>query len=163
MENLIIKVVDKYITWGWSDIESKKIQVAGFIVREESLTPSNFRSTESLGQYLRKNNTIGIQEIDTRMLTRIIRNEGAMNGIISTEDIDESSLINKVKSFPSMNGMDLAKIVSTKKYIHGKILKIINIKLQQLILVLNIIFCAFFKTIIAILLYSQHLCPLKKY
>jgi len=97
------------------DIESKKIQVAGFIVREESLTPSNFRSTESLGQYLRKNNTIGIQEIDTRMLTRIIRNEGAMNGIISTEDIDESSLINKVKSFPSMNGMDLAKIVSTKK------------------------------------------------
>ena len=96
------------------DIESKKIHVAGFIVREENVIPSNFRSTNSLGEYLKENNIIGIQNIDTRMLTRIIRNEGAMNGIISTEDIDDSSLINKVKSAPSMNGMDLAKVVSTK-------------------------------------------------
>ena len=97
------------------DAESTKIQVAGFIIREENTVPSNFRSTESLGDYLRKNNIVGIQEIDTRMLTRIIRNEGAMNGIISTNSMNETLLINKVKSAPSMEGMDLAKVVSTQK------------------------------------------------
>jgi len=101
--------------------ESTKVQVAGFIIREENIVPSNFRSTESLGDYLRKNNIVGIQEIDTRMLTRIIRNEGAMNGIISTNNMDETLLINKVKSAPSMDGMDLAKVVSTqKKYVWEK-------------------------------------------
>jgi len=103
------------------DTESTKVQVAGFIIREENTVPSNFRSTESLGDYLRKNNIVGIQEIDTRMLTRIIRNEGAMNGIISTNSMNEALLINKVKSAPSMDGMDLAKVVSTqKKYVWEK-------------------------------------------
>ena len=97
------------------DCESDKIQVAGFIVREENTIPSNYRSTQSLGDYLRKQKIVGIQEIDTRMLTRMIRNEGAMNGIISTKDMDEISLQSKVKASPSMNGLDLAKIVSTKK------------------------------------------------
>ena len=97
------------------DGESNKIQVSGFIVREENVVPSNFRSTQSLGDYLRESNIVGIQGIDTRMLTRIIRNDGAMNGIISTKDMDEKSLLSKVKVAPSMNGLDLAKIVSTKK------------------------------------------------
>ena len=96
------------------DCESDKIHVAGFIIREENVIPSNFRSTQSLGDYLRKEKIVGIQSIDTRMLTRMIRNEGAMNGIISTKDMDETRLLNKVKAAPSMNGLDLAKIVSTQ-------------------------------------------------
>ena len=74
--------------------------------------PSNFRSIQSLGEYLQKPNVVGIQDIDTRMLTRIIRNEGAMNAIISTFDLEDQSLLKKVKNAPSMNGMDLAKVVT---------------------------------------------------
>ena len=95
------------------DVESNKVQAAGFIVREENVVPSNFRSTQSLGDYLREQKIVGIQEIDTRMLTRIIRDEGAMNGIISSVDLDEYSLLKKVKAAPSMTGMDLAKVVTT--------------------------------------------------
>ena len=99
------------------DVESNKVQAAGFIVREENVVPSNFRSTQSLGEYLRHYKIVGIQEIDTRMLTRILRNEGAMNGIISTIDLDDDSLLKKVKAAPSMDGLDLAKVVTTpKKY-----------------------------------------------
>ena len=95
------------------DVESNKVQAAGFIVREENVVPSNFRSTQSLGDYLKDQKVVGIQEIDTRMLTRIIRDEGAMNGIISSVDLDENSLLKKVKAAPSMTGMDLAKVVTT--------------------------------------------------
>ena len=95
------------------DVESNKVQAAGFIVREENVVPSNFRSTQSLGDYLREQKIVGIQEIDTRMLTRIIRDEGAMNGIISSVDLVEYSLLKKVKAAPSMTGMDLAKVVTT--------------------------------------------------
>ena len=103
------------------DIESVKIQAAGLIVREENIVPSNFRSTESLGDYLRSQNVVGIQNIDTRMLTRIIRDEGAMNGIISTTDFDEKSLLKKVKVAPSMNGQDLATLVTcSDSYVWGK-------------------------------------------
>ena len=94
------------------DIESAKIQAAGFIVREENIVPSNFRSTQSLGDYLRSQNVVGIQNIDTRMLTRMIRDEGTMNGIISTTDLNENSLIKKVKATPSMNGQDLVRVVT---------------------------------------------------
>ena len=100
------------------DIESSKVQVAGFIVREENEIPSNFRSTESLGKYLHRQNIVGIQNIDTRMITRIIRDEGTMNGIISTEDLNENSLLSKVKSAPTMTGQDLAKVVTCiEKYV----------------------------------------------
>ena len=95
------------------DVESTKIQAAGFIIREETVVPSNFRSTQSLGDYLRQQKVVGIQNIDTRMLTRIIREEGAMNGIISSIDLDKKSLLEKVKAAPSMDGLDLAKVVTT--------------------------------------------------
>jgi len=95
------------------DVESNKVQAAGFIVREENVVPPNFRSTQSLGDYLKDQKVVGIQGIDTRMLTRIIRDEGAMNGIISSVDLDENSLLKKVKAAPSMTGMDLAKVVTT--------------------------------------------------
>ena len=97
------------------DVESNKIQVAGFVIKEESISPSNWRSTDSLNAYLKKNKIVGIQHIDTRALTRHIRDQGAMNGIISSVDTDINSLSNKLKNAPSMNGLDLAKVVSTKE------------------------------------------------
>ncbi len=96
------------------DMESSKPQVAGFIVREYSKFYSNFRATESLGDYLKRNNIVGIENLDTRKLTRIIRTAGAMNAVISTADLDDSSLVRKAKKFPSMSGLDLAKVVTTK-------------------------------------------------
>jgi carbamoyl-phosphate synthase small subunit len=97
------------------DVESNKIHAAGFIVREENVVPSNFKSTQSLGEYLRAQKIVGIQKIDTRMLTRILRDEGAMNGIISTVDLDDDSLLQKVKMAPSMDGLDLARVVTCDK------------------------------------------------
>mgnify|MGYP001230472436 FL=1 len=97
------------------DIESENIQVAGFVIKEETMTPSNWRSTQSLGEYLKKNKIVGIKEIDTRSLTRHIRDKGAMNGIISSKDLDIHSLEKKLKKFPDMNGLDLAKDVTTQK------------------------------------------------
>ena len=97
------------------DIESDKIQVSGFVVKEESLIASNWRSKVSLNDYLKNNKIVGIQDIDTRALTRHIRDHGAMNGIISAIDSDVDSLSNKLKKAPSMNGLDLAKVVTTKR------------------------------------------------
>ena len=97
------------------DVESKKIQVSGFIIKEETVIPSNWRSVASIGNYLTKNKIVGIQQIDTRALTRHIRDNGAMNGIISSLDSNIKSLSEKLKKAPSMNGLDLAKNVSTKK------------------------------------------------
>ena len=97
------------------DIESENIQVAGFAIKEETMTPSNWRSTQSLGEYLKKNKIVGIKKIDTRSLTRHIRDKGAMNGIISSKDLDIHSLEKKLKKFPDMNGLDLAKDVTTQK------------------------------------------------
>ena len=97
------------------DIESDKIQVSGFVVKEESLIASNWRSKVSLNDYLKNNKIVGIQDIDTRALTRHIRDHGAMNGIISAIDSDVDSLSNKLKKAPSMDGLDLAKVVSTKR------------------------------------------------
>ena len=96
------------------DVESSKPQVAGFVVREYSKFYSNFRATESLGDYLERNNVIGIESIDTRKLTRIIREVGAMNAIISTADLDDGSLVKKAREFPSMSGLDLAKVVTVR-------------------------------------------------
>jgi carbamoyl-phosphate synthase small subunit len=97
------------------DLESAKPQVAGFVVKEYSNFPSNFRSTESLGKWLCGHNIIGIQGVDTRMLTKIIRSAGAMRGIISTEDLDDKSLLAKVIKSPQMAGLDLASRVTTDK------------------------------------------------
>ena len=97
------------------DNESDKIQVSGFVIKEESLIASNWRSKGSLNDYLKNNKIVGIQDIDTRALTRHIRDQGAMNGIISAIDSDVDSLSNKLKKAPSMNGLDLAKVVTTKR------------------------------------------------
>ena len=113
------------------DDESSKIQVSGFVIKEETVTPSNWRSASSLNEYLNKNKIVGIQNIDTRSLTRHIRDQGAMNGIISSVDNDIDGLTNKLKDAPTMNGLDLAKVVSTKKIYKwsdtGKFLSLIHI------------------------------------
>lgn len=96
------------------DIESENIQVAGFAIKEETLIPSNWRSVQSIGNYLNKEKIVGIKSIDTRALTRHIRNQGAMNGIISSTSVNIDSLKRKLSTSPSMNGLDLAKVVSTK-------------------------------------------------
>ena len=97
-----------------NDTESSKIQVAGFIIKEESAIPSNWRSEKSIGEYLKENNIVGIKKIDTRSITRHIRDNGAMNGIISSIDTDLDSLKSKLDKSPSMSGLDLAKNVTCR-------------------------------------------------
>lgn len=97
------------------DLESVKPQVAGFIVKEYSEFFSNFRAQSSLGDWLAKHHIMGIQGLDTRMLTKMIRTKGAMRGILSSVDLDDNSLVAKAKASPSMKGLDLTKQVTTAK------------------------------------------------
>ena len=97
------------------DIESSKIQASGFVIKEESIVPSNWRSQFSIGDYLQNENIVGIKNIDTRSLTIHLRNHGAMNGIISSDSIDDGLLRKELTSHPSMAGQDLAKVVSTRE------------------------------------------------
>ncbi|MFC1573782.1 glutamine-hydrolyzing carbamoyl-phosphate synthase small subunit [Candidatus Latescibacterota bacterium] len=94
------------------DFESDKPYVAGFIVKEYCSYPSNFRKTETLGDFLKRYNIIGIEGIDTRELVRIIRETGALRGVLSTTDLDPESLVAKAKASPLMEGADLASEVS---------------------------------------------------
>lgn len=96
------------------DIESDRIQVAGFLVKEYQAHPSNFRSTGTLSDYLRQEGILGIEDLDTRALTRHIRNAGAMRACISTENLDPESLADRARKIPSMVGQDLARIVSSE-------------------------------------------------
>ena len=93
------------------DFESAQIHATGFIVRNDSRIASNFRSNGTLDEFLKKNNIVGIAEIDTRALVRHIRNEGAMRGAISTEVLDDEALVKLAKDSPSMVGRDLVKEV----------------------------------------------------
>jgi carbamoyl-phosphate synthase small subunit len=97
------------------DVESDKIFASGFIIKSESIQPSNWRSESSLNQFLSKNKTVGIQDIDTRALTIHIRKNGAMRGIISTEDFNIDSLEKKINDIPYMQGQDLAIKVTQKE------------------------------------------------
>ena len=97
------------------DVESNRIQAAGFIVREASPIYSNQRATQSLDDYLIQAGIVGIQGIDTRALTRILRSEGAMNGVISSDNLDLKQLKMTLDSVPPMEGQDLASQVSCKK------------------------------------------------
>ncbi len=98
------------------DIESRGgIKAEGFIVRESCPYPSNWRSNKSLDEYLRENGVVAIEGIDTRALTRRLRNYGAQKGIISSIDLDPKSLLNKVGDFPDISSFDLTAQVSTPK------------------------------------------------
>ncbi len=95
------------------DPESAHIQVAGFVIREETEEPSNWRAKKSIGAYLRDQHIVGIQGIDTRALTRHIRDNGAMNGIISTAELDPDKIFPCVQALPAMAGQDLTKAVTS--------------------------------------------------
>lgn len=97
------------------DDESERPQVRGAIARNICVRPSNWRSTQSLPDYLKQHNIPAIYGIDTRALTRKIREFGAMNGGISTEILDPSELLAKVKAAPSMAGLNLVKNVTTRQ------------------------------------------------
>ena len=97
------------------DIESNKIQASGFVIKEESIVTSSWRSQVLIGDYLQNENIVGIKNIDTRSLTIHLRNHGAMNGIISSKKIDDELLRKELFNHPSMNGQDLAKVVSTRE------------------------------------------------
>ena len=94
------------------DIESRGLFLSGFIVREYQDCYSNWRASMSLDAYLKENDVVGIQGIDTRALTRHLRDKGAQNGIISTVDFNRESIIAKAQAIPSMAGLDLASGVS---------------------------------------------------
>ncbi len=100
------------------DDESDKPHVFGVIAKDVTYYPSNWRSVESLPDYLTRHGIVSIYGIDTRQLTRRIRSMGAMNGIISTEVLDKEVLISKLQSAPSMEGLNLVKKVSTRKIYH---------------------------------------------
>ncbi len=95
------------------DVESKRLFVEGFVVKEYSRIASNWRSQKSLDTYLKENDILGIAGIDTRALTRHIRLQGTMKTVISTEDLDETSLIEKAKASPGLIGRDLVKEVTS--------------------------------------------------
>ncbi|QBC42873.1 glutamine-hydrolyzing carbamoyl-phosphate synthase small subunit [Iodobacter fluviatilis] len=98
------------------DVESHSVFAAGLIIRDLPLLHSNFRADMSLGEYLVKNNVVAIADIDTRKLTRILRSKGAQPGCIVTGDnIDAAAAVEKAKSFGSMAGQDLAKVVTCKE------------------------------------------------
>jgi len=94
------------------DVESRRPWVEGFVVREASRVASNFRSTMSLQDYLRNNNIVGIEHIDTRALVRHIRDKGAMRSAISTIDLDAESLLSRVLASPEMANRELASSVT---------------------------------------------------
>ena len=98
------------------DMESTKSQAAGLVIRNESIIESSWRSEESLNSFLRSNNTVAISNIDTRKLTKLLRDKGAQSGCIMAGEINENIAIKKAKEFPGLVGMDLAKEVCTSDF-----------------------------------------------
>ncbi|WP_095145065.1 MULTISPECIES: glutamine-hydrolyzing carbamoyl-phosphate synthase small subunit [unclassified Pseudomonas] len=97
------------------DAESNRVWSAGLVIRDLPLVASNWRNTMSLSDYLKANNVVAIAGIDTRRLTRILREKGAQNGcIMAGDNISEEAAIAAAQGFPGLKGMDLAKVVSTK-------------------------------------------------
>ncbi|MCM0613286.1 glutamine-hydrolyzing carbamoyl-phosphate synthase small subunit [Marinobacter sediminum] len=98
------------------DVESDRIHAAGLIIRDLPLTASNWRSKGTLDDYLRSNNIVGIADIDTRRLTRILRDKGSQNGaVVAGENATAERALELAKAFPGLKGMDLAKEVTSEK------------------------------------------------
>ena len=104
------------------DMESSRIHAAGLVIRDSSLVDSSWRSERSFSDFLRQGNTVAIGDIDTRKLTRIIREKGVQSGCIMTGNVDPKTAIEHACKFPGIAGMDLAKFVSTDiayQWCHG--------------------------------------------
>ncbi|GEA60312.1 glutamine-hydrolyzing carbamoyl-phosphate synthase small subunit [Vibrio comitans] len=98
------------------DEESTSIHAQGLVIRDLPLIASNFRNEQTLSDYLKSQNIVGIADIDTRKLTRILREKGAQNGcVVAGNNLDEALALAKAKEFPGLKGMDLAKEVTTKE------------------------------------------------
>jgi carbamoyl-phosphate synthase small subunit len=97
------------------DVESSKVFASGLVIRDLPRYASNFRNTMDLSAYLRANNVVAIADIDTRKLTRILREKGAQEGCIMAGKIDEAAALEAARAFPGLAGMDLAKVVSCDK------------------------------------------------
>ena len=95
------------------DVEADRIHAAGLVVRDVPRLHSNFRADQSLSDYLRSQNIVAIADIDTRRLTRILREKGAQSGCIMAGAVDEAKALEAAHAFPGLAGMDLAKVVST--------------------------------------------------
>jgi carbamoyl-phosphate synthase small subunit len=98
-----------------ADMESSRVHVQAFIVKEYCPYPSNFRATANLADFLKKYGVLGIEGVDTRALTRHIRVVGALKGVVSTLDLDPASLVAKAKASPGLVGRDLVREVSCKE------------------------------------------------
>jgi carbamoyl-phosphate synthase small subunit len=97
------------------DVESDRINAAGLVIRELPVQASNFRMTQSLQAYLREQAVPAIAGIDTRKLTRVLREKGAQNGCLMAGEVDDGAALEKARAFPGLAGMDLAKVVSCQK------------------------------------------------
>jgi carbamoyl-phosphate synthase small subunit len=98
------------------DLESAQIYAAGLIIRDLPILPSNWRLNESLPEFLERGRVVAIAGIDTRKLTRVLREKGAQAGCIMTgEQVDQVAAVKAARKFPGLKGMDLAKVVSTKR------------------------------------------------
>jgi carbamoyl-phosphate synthase small subunit len=97
------------------DAECDRIWASGLVIRDLPLLASNFRNEQSLSDYLKARNVIGIADIDTRRLTRLLRDKGAQNGCIMAGDLDEAKALAEAKGFAGLKGMDLAKVVSVSE------------------------------------------------
>jgi len=98
------------------DIESDRVQAAGLVIRDLPLMVSSWRSKGSLKDYLQRNNIVGIADIDTRRLTRILRDKGSQNGaVVAGEGVTAERALELAKAFPGLKGMDLAKEVTSDK------------------------------------------------
>jgi carbamoyl-phosphate synthase small subunit len=94
------------------DVEADRIHAAGLVVRDVPRLYSNFRANQSLPDYLKSQNIVAIADIDTRRLTRVLREKGAQSGCIMAGALDEAAALEAARSFPGLAGMDLAKVVS---------------------------------------------------
>lgn len=107
-------LIGNYGTNG-EDIESARPFVSGFIVKENCSYPSNWRNQQSLSDYLKVNNVVGLEGIDTRKLVKHIRTAGAMRGVISSTELSVSKLKKKLESYPGLEGRDIVKNVTSEK------------------------------------------------
>jgi len=95
-----------------ADVESRGVQVAGFVIRDRSPMASNWRSDGTLADYLVKNGIVAISDIDTRALTRLLRSSGVMRGVIATGRVDPATLVDRARAIPLMEGSDLVRGVT---------------------------------------------------
>lgn len=97
------------------DVEGSRINAAGLVIRDLPVQASNFRMTQNLQAYLSEQGVVAIADVDTRKLTRILRERGAQNGCLMAGNVDETAALEQARAFPGLAGMDLAKVVSCRE------------------------------------------------